>query len=253
LPPASATNSSGQSWARKRGIRRTRGGRGKRWARRIALIVFVLLVALPVLALLLFRFLPVPATPQMIISWAEGKGAHHDWEGSDDISPWLSHAVIASEDQNFCSHRGFDWGSIDKAVRAYDEGARLRGASTISQQTARSLFLPPSRSWIRKGVEAWLTVLMETLWPKRRILTVYLNIVDWGHGNFGAESASRAYFHKSADSLTVSQAARLAAILPDPDEWRAARPGAYVKHRSVTLVSRMAEVRRDNLESCVRP
>ena len=222
-----------------------------RWMRRIALIVFVLLVALPVLALLLFRFLPVPTTPQMILSWAEGKGSHHEWEGSDDISLYLSRAVIASEDQNFCSHRGFDWGSIDKAVRAYDEGARLRGASTISQQTARSLFLPPSHSWIRKGVEAWLTVLMETFWPKRRILTVYLNIVDWGHGNFGAEAASRAYFRKSADSLTVSQAARLAAILPDPDDWRAQHPGPYVKHRSTTLVSRMAEVRRDNLESCL--
>ncbi|HWE06037.1 MAG TPA: transglycosylase domain-containing protein, partial [Rhizomicrobium sp.] len=108
------------------------------------------------------------------------------------------------------------------------------------------------RSWVRKGLEAWFTVLMETFWPKRRILIVYLNIVDWGHGNFGAEAAARAYFHKSADQLTVSQAARLAAILPDPGDWRAARPGPYVKHRSATLLSRMAAVRRDNLESCLR-
>ena len=118
------------------------------------------------------------------------------WVG-DNISPYLGRAVIASEDQRFCSHHGFDWTSIDKAIAAHERGARLRGASTISQQTARTIFLLPIRSWARKGVEAWLTVMLEALWPKRRILTAYLNLVDWGHGNFGAEAAAQAYFHKA--------------------------------------------------------
>jgi monofunctional biosynthetic peptidoglycan transglycosylase len=161
--------------------------------------------------------------------------------------------VIASEDQKFCSHHGFDWGSIDKAVHAHERGARLRGASTISQQTARSLFLLPVRSWVRKGLEAWLTVLTEALWPKPRILTVYLNIVDWGHGNFGAEAASQSYFHRGAATLSATQAARLATILPDPDEWRATHPGPYVAQRGTTILRRMAQVHRDGLESCLRP
>jgi monofunctional biosynthetic peptidoglycan transglycosylase len=129
----------------------------------------------------------------------------------------------------------------------------LRGASTISQQTARSLFLFPVRSWIRKGLEAWLTILEEMLLPKKRILALYLNVVDWGHGNFGAEAAAQAYFHRSAAALTARQAARLAVILPDPDGWRAARPGPYVAARSGVIQGRMAEVRRDRLDSCLRP
>ncbi len=112
----------------------------------------------------------------------------------------------------------------------------LRGASTISQQTARTLFLVPVRSWVRKGIEAYLTVLVEALWPKKRILDAYLNLVDWGHGNFGAEAAAHAYFHTGAARLTRNQAARLAAILPDPDKWNAAPPGPYVAERSATLV-----------------
>lgn len=223
-----------------------------RWAARVATIIFALLVPLPLLVLLLFRFVPVPNTPQMVVSWIAGTGAHHTWVDGRHISPYLARAVIASEDQKFCFHHGFDWSSIDEAVRAHEAGAHLRGASTISQQTARSLFLLPVRSWIRKGVEAWLTVLEEALWPKRRILLVYLNIVDWGHGNFGAEAAAEAYFHRSAAALTQKETARLAAVLPDPDDWRAARPGPYVAERTRILLSRMAQVRRDGLESCLR-
>lgn len=223
-----------------------------RWAGRIVAIVFLLLVPVPILLFVLFRFVPVPATPQMLVSWVVGNGANYRWVDAGRLSPFLVRAVIASEDQNFCSHHGFDWGSIDKAMRAHAAGARLRGASTISQQTARSLFLLPVRSWLRKGVEAWLTVLEEALWPKRRILAVYLNVVDWGHGNFGAEAAAQSYFHRSAAALSARQAARLAAILPDPDDWRAARPGPYVAQRSAILLGRMLDVRRDGLESCVK-
>jgi monofunctional biosynthetic peptidoglycan transglycosylase len=230
------------------------GGRARfPWFRRAAAVVFLLLVPLPLLLLLLFRVVPVPGTPQMLASWLMGTGAHYRWIEPGRISPSLFGAVIASEDQKFCLHHGFDWGSIDKAMRAHEHGARLRGASTISQQTARSLFLLPVRSWIRKGLEAWLTVLEEALWPKRRILAVYLNIVDWGNGNFGAEAASQAYFHRSAATLTMKEATRLAAILPDPDDWRAAHPGPYVARRAALLMRRMSEVRRDGLESCLRP
>jgi monofunctional biosynthetic peptidoglycan transglycosylase len=213
----------------------------------------MLLVPAPVLLLLIFRAVPVPGTPQMLASLVTGKGAHYRWADMDEIAPSLARAVVASEDQKFCSHHGFDWGSIDSAMRTYEGGGRLRGASTISQQTARSLFLLPVRSWIRKGFEAWLTVLEEALWPKRRTLTVYLNVVDWGHGNFGAEAAARAYFHRSAATLSPQQAARLAAVLPDPADWRAARPSPYVAARANFIRRQALGVRRDRLDSCLRP
>jgi monofunctional biosynthetic peptidoglycan transglycosylase len=222
------------------------------WAWRIGIAVLILLIPAPIVVLLLLRFVPVPGTPQMLLSAVTGNGAHYQWAG-DDIAPVLGHAAIAGEDDKFCSHHGFDFSSIDKAVQAHERGKRLRGASTISQQAARSLFLLPVRSWVRKGVEAWLTVLMEALWPKTRILTVYLNVVDWGHGNFGAEAASQAYFHRSAATLTAVEAARLASILPDPDNWRATRPGPYVAARTGILLRRMAEIRRDRLDFCLHP
>jgi monofunctional biosynthetic peptidoglycan transglycosylase len=215
-------------------------------------VLFVLALPAPVFLLLLFRFVPVPATPQMLISLAEGKGLHYSW--TDEIAPVLGRAVIGAEDQNFCRHHGFDWQSIDAAVKAHERNPkkRLRGASTISQQTARSLFLVPMRSWLRKGIEAYLTVLMEALWPKKRILAAYLNLVDWGHGNFGAQAAAENYFGVDAASLTRQQAARLAAILPDPSKWRAVHPGRYVARRSRTLAARTAQVTRDGLDFCVR-
>jgi monofunctional biosynthetic peptidoglycan transglycosylase len=227
-------------------------GEGRHWLARTALSLFVLLVAAPVLLLLLFRFVPLPGTPQMLWSLAEGKGAHYTWSG--DIAPVLGRTVIGSEDQNFCRHHGFDWGQIDKAMAAHDRhpSRRLRGASTLSQQTARTLFLVPLRSWIRKGLEAYLTVLVEGLWPKKRILEAYLNLVDWGHGNFGAEAAARAYFDTSASHLTRSQAARLAAILPDPDKWSAAAPGSYVAGRARFLAGQASVVTRDGLDFCVK-
>jgi len=225
-------------------------GRGLLW--RLVAILFILLVAAPIALLSIFRFLPVPGTPEMLVSLIEGKGANYIW--SDDISPRLERAVIGAEDQNFCTHHGFDWKNIDKAVQdhAHHPNKPLRGASTISQQAARTLFLVPMRSWIRKGLEADLTVLMEELWPKKRILHVYLNLVDWGKGNFGAEAASEAYFHTSAERLTPNQAARLAAILPDPSKWNAAAPGPYVAGRARVLLGQAAVVTRDGLDFCVR-
>ena len=225
------------------------------WLKRIVATILILLVPAPILLLLIFRFLPVPATPQMVFTLLSGDPVHYQWREAWAISPALGKAVIGAEDQNFCRHHGFDWKSIDQAIKAHEHHPRkrLRGASTISQQSARSLFLVPMRSWVRKGLEAYLTVLMEFLWPKQRILTAYLNLVDWGHGNFGAEAAARSYFGKSASALTRSESARLAAILPNPNDWHAVHPGPYVMRRTRLLASRTHEVTRDDLDICIHP
>lgn len=235
-----------------RGTRKS--GRWQHWMRRATAALFIFLLPLPVALLLIFRFVPVPITPEIVLKLVTFQSVHQRWEPFASISPNLVRAVIASEDENFCRHHGFDWKSIDDALKSHKRHPRkpLRGASTISQQTARTLFLLPVRSWVRKGLEAYLTVLLETLWPKKRILTAYLNLADWGHGNYGAEAASEAYFHRSALRLSSDQAARLAAILPNPDEWRAAHPGPYVETRSGTLVSRSEDVTRDGLDKCAR-
>jgi monofunctional biosynthetic peptidoglycan transglycosylase len=227
--------------------------KGRRsWLWKLLLGLFVLLVPAPIFLLLLFRVLPVPGTPEMLVSLIQGKGANYHW--TDDISPRLERAVIAAEDQNFCTHHGFDWASINKAVQDHNRrpSKPMRGASTISQQTARTLFLVPTRSWIRKGLEAYLTVLLESLWPKKRILLAYLNLVDWGDGIFGAEAAANAYFGTDAGSLDSTQAARLAAILPNPHKWKAAHPGRYVRRRTGIVQGRSAMVTRDGLNFCVK-
>ncbi len=224
------------------------------WLRRIVVIVFTFLVPLPIVLILLFRFVPVPGTPQMLLDLVTFNAVHYSWRSYDEISPALGRAVISAEDQRFCAHNGFDWKGIDDAMREHQRHPQkpLRGASTISQQTARTLFLLPVRSWVRKGMEAYLTVLIEALWPKKRILTAYLNLVDWGHGNYGAEAASQAYFHRSTSALNRAEAARLAAVLPNPDHWRADRPGRYVAGRSLKLRGRMVDVSEDGLDWCVK-
>ena len=225
---------------------------GRGWLWRSLLTLFVLLVPAPILLLLVFRFVPIPGTPEMLVSLAMGKGAHYQW--SDDISPRLERAVIGAEDQNFCTHNGFDWDAINKAMEDHKRhpGKPMRGASTISQQTARTLFLVPMRSWIRKGLEAYLTVTLEALWPKKRILTAYLNTVDWGDGIFGAQAAAQDYFGTEAASLSGAEAARLAAILPNPHKWKAAHPGRYVARRAGMLQGRERMVVRDGLNFCVK-
>ena len=224
------------------------------WFRRLVAVLFLFMLPLPVLYLLIFRFVPVPGTPQMLLKLATLQPVHYSWRAYDEISPNLARAVVGSEDQDFCTHHGFDWKDISDAIKEHERHPhkRLRGGSTISQQVARTLFLLPVRSWVRKGAEAYLTVLVEALWPKKRILTAYLNLVDWGHGNFGAEAASEAYFGVPASALSRAQAARLATVLPDPDKWRASRPGPYVASRSVTVDDRAWEVTRDGLDWCVK-
>jgi monofunctional biosynthetic peptidoglycan transglycosylase len=226
-------------------------GEKKPWLRRIALVIFALLVPLPILYLLVFRFVPVPATPQMALYAVTFRGVNQSWRSIDSMPPALKQSVIGSEDQAFCSHNGFDWEDIQVALEQHGQrpGKRLRGASTISQQVARTLFLLPYRSWVRKGAEAYLTVLVEFVWPKKRILEAYLNLVDFGHGNFGAEAASQAYFNVPVSGLTRAQAYRLASILPNPDKWRATRGG---KRRLGRAHARFWEAERDGLDWCVR-
>jgi len=221
--------------------------------RRILSVLFFFALPAPAALLLIFRFLPIPFTPQMAISAVTLNPVHYSWREASGISPYLGRAVIGSEDQNFCNHNGFDWKQINDAWRDYTKRHKaLRGASTLSQQTAREVFLLPVRSFVRKGIEAWLTVLMEALWPKERILTAYLNVVDWGHGNFGAEAAAENYFGVDASELTQAQAARLAAVLPNPERFKADKPGRYVRRRTGTLVSRQHQVVRDALDWCLK-
>jgi monofunctional biosynthetic peptidoglycan transglycosylase len=221
------------------------------WVKRTLFVAFFFLIPAPILTLLVFRFLPIPGTPAMLFSLAEGKGVHYSWRG--DISPRLGRAVIAAEDQNFCRHWGFDIDAINKAIAEHrrNPSEPLRGASTVSQQTARTLFLGYRGGWVRKGVETYLTVLLEALWPKERIMTAYLNLVDWGDGIFGAQAAAEHYFGTDARRLTSLQAARLAAVLPNPHRWQAARPGPYVTRRTGSIQGRSAWVVRDGLNFCL--
>lgn len=190
-----------------------------------------------------YRELPPPVTPLMLIRLVEGHGISKSWRPLGAISPNLARAAMAGEDARFCEHHGFDWDAIHAAWQRYQEGARrLRGASTISMQTAKNVFLWPGRDWIRKGLEAYFTALIELAWGKARIMEVYLNIVEWGPGIYGAEAASQYYFHKPARALTVEEAARLAAILPDPLKWSASRPDRYVAERAVFIRAQMPDV-----------
>lgn len=197
--------------------------------------------------LLLFRWIPVPATAFMLrdvvaalAADAPGYRFRHDWVAWERISPHAAVAVIAAEDQKFARHHGFDLQSIDQALDEARRGRRLRGASTISQQVAKNLFLWPGQSWPRKGLEAGLTVMIELLWPKRRILEVYLNSVEFGRGIWGIEAASQRYFGKPAARLNRHEAALLAAVLPNPSRLRVDAPSAYVRGRQRWILDQMA-------------
>jgi monofunctional biosynthetic peptidoglycan transglycosylase len=206
-------------------------------------IALVLLIALPVL-ILVYRFVPAPLTPLMVLRSIEGEGLDKQWVDYDAVSPQLRRAVLASEDARFCTNHGFDWTEIDAALSDYQSGERLRGASTITQQTAKNLFLWPG-GWLRKLVEIYPTVLLELLWPKRRILETYLNIVEWGPGLYGAEAASRDYFGRPARLLTAPEAALMAAVLPNPRRWSPAKPTEYIRSRAATILARMSAAPAD--------
>ena len=223
-------------------------GRLVRWA---MLGVLVFLILGPIAMVGLYRVVPPPITWLMVQRAFEGRGFDRRWVSLSQVSPQLVRAVIASEDSGFCQHHGFDFAAIERALHHNAVSERIRGGSTISQQTAKNVFLWPHRDWARKGLETWFTVLIETLWGKQRIMEVYLNSIEWGPGVYGAEAAAQDAFGVSAAHLSPSQAARLAAIIPKPLTWRAAVPGPYVRRRSGTIVARAGVVRRDDLDSCV--
>ncbi|WP_034943674.1 monofunctional biosynthetic peptidoglycan transglycosylase [Erwinia oleae] len=218
-------------------------GRIRQWLLRAVLAVATIWIA----GILLFSFLPVPFSAVMVErqlgAWLSGNFryvAHSDWAGRDAISSWMPLAVIASEDQKFPTHWGFDVQAIQSVLD--NEGGRMRGASTLSQQTAKNVFLWDGRSWVRKGLEAVLTVGIETVWTKRRIVTVYLNVAEFGDGVFGVEEASQRYFHKPASRLTMSEAALLAAVLPNPIRFRADAPSGYVRQRQQWILRQMKQL-----------
>ena len=205
----------------------------------------VLLMLAAALLIAVYRFVPVPVTPLMVLRRVEGEGLDKQWVEYGQLSPNLRRAVIASEDARFCSHHGFDWGAITEAWDGYEAGARLRGASTITQQTARNLLLWPGGEWFRKIAEIYLTVLLELLWPKRRILQTYLNIIEWGPGIYGAQAAARIYFDRSARTLTPQEAALMAAVLPNPRRWSPVKPTDYIRSRAATILARMSTAPKD--------
>jgi monofunctional biosynthetic peptidoglycan transglycosylase len=223
----------------------------KRPMRRIIaglLIITVGCVTSSVGLTMLFRFVAPPASAFMIEreiqSWRAGQkySSQYEWVGLDRIAPPVAAAVIASEDQNFLHHYGFDWGAIQRAIDHDENSNRIRGASTLTQQTAKNLFLWPDRTWARKALEAYFTVLLEACWGKRRIIETYLNIAEFGDGVYGVEAAAQRYFHKSAARLTPEDAAILAAVLPNPHRLRANAPSAYVRERQHWILQQMRQL-----------
>lgn len=192
---------------------------------------------LSIFFVVLFKFVPVPFTPLMAVRFIENKTSKnevvfsHDWEPLENISPNLQKAVIASEDGNFLKHSGFDFIAIQKAMKSNEKGRKLKGGSTISQQTAKNVFLWQGRSYFRKGLEAYFTVLIELIWGKERIMEVYLNSIEMGNGVYGAQAASRHWFSKDASNLSAREAAGIAAILPNPRKFSASSSSSYINRR----------------------
>jgi len=204
---------------------------------KIAFRTIASLIILSVLIPLLFRWINPPVTPLMLIRKVTiGAPIEHKWVSLQNISPYLVDCAVASEDNNFQGHNGFDFGAIQKAIDERDRG-RFRGASTISQQTAKNVFLWTGKSWIRKGLEVYFTFLIETFWSKERIMEVYLNVIEMGKGIYGAEAAARHYFGKSAKDLSQFQAALIVATFPNPLERNPAKPSGYLTDRAQDIIA----------------
>jgi monofunctional biosynthetic peptidoglycan transglycosylase len=213
----------------------------RRWLRRLIVVLLFLLLA-PAGVTLLYRFVPPPLTPLMVIRSLEGMGLEKEWRAIDAIAPALPGLVIAAEDNLFCRHTGFDRDALAKQIEAIQAGQTPRGASTITMQLAKNLFLWPQRSFLRKGLEAWLTVYLELLLPKRRILELYLNVVEWGPGIYGVEAAAQTHFGVDAGELSETQASLLAAVLPNPLQWSAGQPGDAVRQRAALYRQRLVQL-----------
>ncbi|HQV78977.1 MAG TPA: monofunctional biosynthetic peptidoglycan transglycosylase [Chitinophagales bacterium] len=220
-----------------------------KWTKRLVIAFFVL----SILSTLLFRFIPVPVTPLMILRCVEQvvdgevPKLKKNWVSMDEISPNLMLAVIASEDQKFAEHFGFDFEAIEKVakqnIKLEKRGKPIKGGSTISQQCAKNVYLFPQRSWIRKGFEVYFTFLIELFWSKKRIMEVYLNIIEMGDGIYGAQAAAKTFFKKDAINLTKAEAATIAAVLPNPRKWNAAKPSSYINKRKNWILRQMGHLR----------
>ena len=213
-----------------------------KWTKRIFLCLFIA----QLIYIILLKWINPPVTITQLNSWITGHGLNRDYVNRNAISPNLRLAVISSEDQLFPDHHGFDWKSIKKAM-AYNKRkpGRIRGASTISQQVAKNVFLWQGRGWIRKGLETYFTFMIELIWGKKRILEVYLNVIEMGNGIFGAEAASRQYFNKAAKNLTRQEAAMIAACLPNPKRWKVKPLSRYVAVRSGWVMRQMGFLEPD--------
>jgi monofunctional biosynthetic peptidoglycan transglycosylase len=204
--------------------------------------------ALTLLLVLAFKWLPVPVTATMLM---DPNGFTKDWQSLDKIDRNLVAAVIAAEDSRFCQHSGFDAEAIQQAMRENLEGGRIRGGSTISQQTAKNVFLWQGGGWLRKGLEAWFTFWIEALWGKRRIMEVYLNVAETGIGTYGAEAGAQRYFGHSAAHLSADEASRMAAALPSPKKRAVKAPRGWLARHGNRIERRIAIVKRDGLDACV--
>ncbi|MFI4987732.1 MAG: monofunctional biosynthetic peptidoglycan transglycosylase [Alphaproteobacteria bacterium] len=208
-------------------------------ALRLAVRVAVALLLLCLAAVLLYRWVGPPVTPLMLLRLPEEGRIDRQPMPLDAIARELQRAVIASEDNRFCQHHGVDWNAVSDAMSEYEVEGRLRGASTITMQTARNLFLWPGGGFFRKGIEVALAYVIDALWPKRRIMEVYLNVIEWGDGIYGAEAAARAYFHKSAARLSRHEAALMVAVLPNPRRWSPEHPTPYIAERAAIIGGRL--------------
>ena len=213
-----------------------------------ALVVLALLAVTWALA---YRWVDPPVTVPMIRDAVRGQHVERSWVPLDRISPAMARAVIGAEDSTFCAHHGFDLAAIEQAAERNAGSSRLRGGSTISQQTAKNAFLWPGRSYLRKGLEAYFTVLIEALWGKRRIMEVYLNLAELGPGVYGVEAAAHRYFATTAARLSPAQAARIAAILPQPIKRDAADLHGRVRRHAQAIERRIGVVRRDAIDACL--
>ncbi|MBR0551904.1 monofunctional biosynthetic peptidoglycan transglycosylase [Stakelama marina] len=219
---------------------------------RLLAMAFVWFVLISVAWVGIYRFVPPPITATMIGDIVAGRGAARHWMSLSKMDPDMARAAMAGEDSGFCEHHGFDYEAIKKAFeRNQKRGHVIRGGSTISQQTAKNVFLWQGGGYFRKGLEAWFTVLIEGLWGKRRIMEVYLNVAETGIGTYGADAGARRYFGHGADHLTTHEAAQIAAVLPLPKQRPGTSPTGFTRRYGNTIARRMATIRNDGLDSCL--
>lgn len=222
------------------------------WRQLLTLILLVIFGWIGLVLVLVFAYtwLPVPATPLMVVRYTQGYGWNHHWTDLKNTPRSLRNGAIASEDARFCTHKGVDWEAVQKVYEDWQDGGRLRGASTISMQTARNLFLWPGQDPVRKALEIPLTYLIESAWSKKRIMEIYLNIAEFGPGVYGVGAASRHYFKKRPQALAPMESFRLIAILPSPLRWSPINPGRWTRTRANSLSTRIAQL--GSATNCVR-